>query len=908
MKFPGLLLPLWLVPAALMLSESVADLQPADPPPADDLISGLIVKLADDDYQTRLDATRDLWNIGEPALEALRQAADSREPEAVHRAVDLIRKIELHITPDTDARVIELVELYVNAPLRDRPDIMRQLHHRRAWRQILKLYAGETDADLRSKMKDTVNGVAGLAARERLTAGDQAGAREFLELAPADDASLLALADFHRANGTWEEEFEKARVSAAKGAAAWRLALHRAVGNHPEAIAAAEEAGKPQAAAMLAILHGDPLPWIRHEIERQGATSNSSHYAKLAAARWAGQALTPEDYEPLTRMLEARSPELRATAANGLFLLGNISEAEKALVNLSPGNAFGYFDSLERVDEAIAAFGLDPAEPDFTAWFAARFKSILADPETVGDHGELADFAAFMAARGLHDELAAAIESPLGRLARKSEEGFLHLLSMLAFSNPFDREPPFLWEFRRSTGLPAPAIRVAAAWAGDDEIRWQEIIIAIFGENPEIDDLWAWLGELDPNSSLSERLHGLFALCNLGKDPEKRRDRWLELAWREVDEAPDQERRSAQLFRILNLTKYHEDAATHLRAWDLLEEADREEFRDPRLYDRFSVAGRWGEVADFLLEAVGEASEAGAPLTAATHASLASTLRNAGRVEEAESHDALADRLVLGDSTSALRIAGAYAGGGDYERAAVWHARAARWCPPESLAMVGSRMPDNAHQAFSSHAEDLLHGGQWVAAAAISEVMALRWSRFPAEDIHGISFLRSRLAADLPHALALLKTDRDRALAMLERCHAMLPRDGSLADDFFPSLRKAGLTEEHDAWFEATWAMMSETIKRFPGADNSLNTAGWLASRSVRRLAEAEAMLERALALNPNQPAYLDTYGEIEFARGNREQAVKWSGLALNFMPSDPMIRKQHVRFMKDPFPEAPLD
>lgn len=908
MKIPGVFLPLWLASIALILSESVADLQPVGPRLEDVRIAGLITQLADDDYQTRLDATRDLWLLGEPALAALREAATSREPEAVHRAVDLIRKIELHITPDTDARVIELVEQYVAAPLRDRPDIMRQLHHRRAWRQVLKLYAAETDADLRSKMKQLVDGVATRAARERLAAGDAAGAREFLEIAPADDAGLLALADFHRVNGTWHEELEKARVSTAGGAAAWRLALHRAAGNTREAIVAAEEAGKPQTAAFLAILDGDPLPWIHHEIDRLGAASHNAHYATLAAARWNGKILAPADFEPLLQMLDLRSQELRASAANSLFLLGNAAEAEKAFAKLDPSNAFSYYESLERIDEALEAFGLDPAEPDYTAWFAARFKNIIAEPDDAEDHSELADFAAFMASRGLHDELAAAIESPLTRLANKTEDGFLFLLSTLAFSNPFDRQPPFPWDFRRSTGLPAPAIRVATAWAGDDDVRWQEFIIAIFGENPEIDDIWTWLGELDPESTLPERLNGLFALCDLGKDPAGRRDHWLGLAWQEIGDAQDPEQRTANLGRILNLTKFHEDVATHLRAWDLLDEADREEFRDPRLYDRFSVAGRWGEVVDFLMEAVEEAGLSNATLTATTHASIAAMLRNAGRLDEAAEHDALTERLVLGDFINALSIASAYAGGGDYERAAVWQARAARWCHPESLGMVSSRMPDSAHQALASHAENLLHAGQWAAAAAISEVLALRWSRFSAEDVYGVTFLRTRIAADLPRALSLLDTDRERALAMLQHCHSLLPRDGSLADDFFPALRKAGLIEEHDAWFEISWALMDENIARFPESDNSLNTAGWLASRATRRLPEAETFLKRALELTPNQPAYLDTAGEIEFARGNREAAVKWSGLALNFMPSDPMIRKQHARFMHDPFPTEVLD
>ena len=41
--------------------------------------------------------------------------------------------------------------------------------------------------------------------------------------------------------------------------------------------------------------------------------------------------------------------------------------------------------------------------------------------------------------------------------------------------------------------------------------------------------------------------------------------------------------------------------------------------------------------------------------------------------------------------------------------------------------------------------------------------------------------------------LSILKTDRSKAVGMLSKSHAMFPSDGSLADDFFPAVRKMGL-------------------------------------------------------------------------------------------------------------------
>jgi tetratricopeptide (TPR) repeat protein len=131
----------------------------------------------------------------------------------------------------------------------------------------------------------------------------------------------------------------------------------------------------------------------------------------------------------------------------------------------------------------------------------------------------------------------------------------------------------------------------------------------------------------------------------------------------------------------------------------------------------------------------------------------------------------------------------------------------------------------------------------------------------------------------------------------------MSPTDGALADHFFPSLRETGWVGLHDQLFEQSWQMNMKALERFPDADNTMNTAGWLASRANRRLDEARKLLVRALELNPIQPAYLDTLAEIDFASGNRDEAVRLSELALRYMPHDPMILRQHERFLNGPLP-----
>ncbi|RYD40489.1 MAG: hypothetical protein EOP85_14165 [Verrucomicrobiaceae bacterium] len=337
--------------------------------------------LADPKFRTREEASRNLWSIGESALAPLNQAAAGEDPEQAFRARELIRKIQLFITPDTDAEVIGIVEKYEKALENEKLDLIHQLQQKRAWRQILKLYASETSARARSQIQGQglIDRIPVTAAREALKKGDIAGAREFLEMAPATPSGLLSLAEFHRTQGSLEKELQRAKTLEGKQGAAWRLALYRASGNLEAAKVAADEAGEPAISAAMSVLLGDPLPWIRRDPQenslRQGPRVT---YADLAAKRWQGSTLRPSDLEPLLKATNSRNRSERTGAVTALLLLGDPVPAEKAITRYVPLEAFSYFETLERVPESLATFGLDPAKPDYEGWVRERMDKLTA--------------------------------------------------------------------------------------------------------------------------------------------------------------------------------------------------------------------------------------------------------------------------------------------------------------------------------------------------------------------------------------------------------------------------------------------------------------------------------------------------------------------------------------------------
>ena len=846
-----------------------------------------IRKLADESFRVREKASRELWNLGESALPALKEAATASDPELVFRARDLIRKIELYITPDTDPSVIALAERYAKASPSEKSALFGKMRGRRAWRQMLKLYASETNSEIREKLRPAVDGIAVKAARERISEGDAPGAREFLEMAPADAEGLLALAEFHRSHGGLEAELNRAKAAKGPKSQFWQLALQRAAGNLEAAANAATAAGETRIAAAMEALLGDPLPWLRESQNEAADDPVSRTYAVIAAKRWQGQKSRPADLAPLTRALGVRNRSERIVAINVLFLLGEVAGADTAFAKIEPLFAFRHFEALERIPEALKALGIDPERPDYKTWVEKRIEKLTADDiedqhGVATHHEELLSLANFLERRGLHDDLLAAFSPVLTALAQKDEDAFLDFLGAL-FGN---RET--------LSGAPLLAKRIGLAWAGQAEARWNDLITAALGDDEQASVWWDWLSELDAKASRAERFDGMLALFGLGRDPSRLREKWLARAWKAVEESPAGIR-ATLTERISTLSIELGDVANSLKAWDRLPEDAREKVSWEQHLIHLSAADRWNDAAASILKQIALIADAKQEPMADLHAYAAAVLRQAGRPEEAATHDLWVDKLALGDAALAIRIGNFYAAGGDYEHAGQWWARAAREADPDSGEFA---------RAMKLHADDLLEKGKWRESAATSEVVARIYASSDYSGTNPLPLMRLRLQADMSRALAHLKDDRTQAIAILENCHRTFASDGSLADFFFPALRKMGLIREHDRWFGESWDLMERVISRYPESDNTRNTAAWFASRAVRNLAEAEKHLAKALAANPEQPAYLDTMAEIQFAKGNRAKALEWSKVAVNFAPDDPQLRRQQERFLSDPLPK----
>lgn len=101
-----------------------------------------------------------------------------------------------------------------------------------------------------------------------------------------------------------------------------------------------------------------------------------------------------------------------------------------------------------------------------------------------------------------------------------------------------------------------------------------------------------------------------------------------------------------------------------------------------------------------------------------------------------------------------------------------------------------------------------------------------------------------------------------------------------------------------------------EVLKRVPHHPLTLNNYAYLLAEANTRLDEAEAMANRALATEPNNPIYLDTLGWIYYRQGRYQQAVQLLEQAVQDAPQEPELRYHlgMAYWMRGRLPEARVE
>lgn len=846
-------------------------------------IAEIVSKLGSDSYKEREEASEQLWQIGQPAVGELRKGVESDDPETALRAAEVLEKVELRITPETPADILDMIRRYRDTNIETKVDILGELISRRSYFQVLKLHSMEEEPEAKIRLLPVIRGVGIAGARVAITKDDFSTAEELLKMSAMEPVDMMALACLYRSMGLLEEGMEMPDAPANVPTGLWEITLLRAKGDIDGAVKVASTVRRSQQLAGLKVLAGDPTVWLRQNGFGDNDMSAMDSYIDLALKRWDGGRIGNGDLAPLMELAKSQDEDERQQAIFSLAALVRPDAAEKELEVENPNFAFLYYLSTERVSEALAVIGIDDENPEYGKWVGERINVLLTTEDDEGEQTQssmmdLLLLSSFMELRGMNEEFLAAFSEPMAELAEKRQETFMNYIRV---------------QLEGRLGAPGFALEHASQWAGEDEGRWNELFDMAFGSENAVTEWVDWISQIEPDIAPAEKMNVLMALFGIGGDNGKLARKWIAKVWEDVDTKPKAEREPL-IRRIMILAISRQDVVNALKARDMLDPEARETTLWANIDKYLTAADRWVEAADILRKNTSSVST-----SAEAHARAAATLRKAGFEKEAAKRDAWAEKLALGQASVCNRIGDHYIYGEDPVRAMKWYRRAAFQADMSGTDFANS---------LGDYAQAMLEAENWkIAASCFEALVQVHVSRrFSGQDLQ--TYTKARLSADLARALAILDEDRELAIARLGDLHEMFITDGVLADDFFPMVRKAGLEKELEEWFAKSWAKLTPVIEKYPKSDNTRNTAGWLAARACLNLEEAEEHMKAALKHNPDQAAYLDTMAEVQFAKGDRKAALQWSSRAIGFYPltetpSDIMIRKQHERFKNAPFP-----
>jgi hypothetical protein len=121
------------------------------------------------------------------------------------------------------------------------------------------------------------------------------------------------------------------------------------------------------------------------------------------------------------------------------------------------------------------------------------------------------------------------------------------------------------------------------------------------------------------------------------------------------------------------------------------------------------------------------------------------------------------------------------------------------------------------------------------------------------------------------------------------------------------ALKARGRKDEAQACFQKTYDSLKTAMRnarehvakdqRDSAMGEAMNDLAWFCSRTGEHAEEASALADRAMALEPENYAYIDTAASAHFAAGDAAEAVRLEKRALLMRPSDVFMQRQLQRF-----------
>jgi len=829
--------------ATLLLSPLVGkEDTPAAPSPLSNDPAKLINQLASPIYLTRKNATETLWKMGTSALPALKKSLQGDHPEIAFRAKELILYISAGVLFDSPKEVKKLVLQYSQSKPEDKTIILKKLARLGQWKQVLHLAELEKDPDTQARISNIVQASALGAARNAIAQENYTLANDILQLAAKNPSTSLSYAWYLYHQGKLTHSLKEASPL-------WKLHLYRASGNLPEAITAAEQAGNNSVADALRILQGNPLPWLEHTLQNSAKDPIYATSCQIQIAKLKGHNKKADSFAKELKRL-SKNEDDTSRVITSLAINGYRKEAISRLIKHDPDAAFFYYEAIDTPEHCIPLLGIpSDSKPPYTQWVKKTTQVAIADDDDVL-YERLLTLASFLNSKGYPDHATTVLTPLMSALEKDGSDAWYDILGKMT-----------------DYGLSIQALQFVEKRGPEDDAYHTAIAHLLLNiPDEDLANIWSALKAQHPNDPF-QTFRDVTLLSGQRPDPDHLTDKIHERLLAEV-KGKNKSTQDARVSALFHLALHRHALPTAARLADRIAEKNPT-WKNIQIY-MLSSLRRWEKLAT---------------LCAAIHQKTPGDLNNLTRyyialrgLGETKKASAIFKKILLislGDPETLNNIASVINRAGFSEKATELWQSALRMSTPGSLQF------DNSINYLLFYTSSLYKKNQWLVTSSIAEVAAQLTMRGQS-NIRLYDALQIRFNADFPRGMHLLQSGhRSAAIAQLDTAHNLIPGAGILAEDFFPSLRNAGVDEKYEQWFTQSYQNMEHACRFYPLDHNTHNTTAWLASRSLRKLDSALIHAKTALSLRPNQAAYLDTMAEIYFAKGDREKAIQWSEKAV---------------------------
>jgi tetratricopeptide (TPR) repeat protein len=848
------------------------------PPTAAEEIDRAIEALGDESFPVREQASEFLWRAGSSAGPALREALHSGDAEVAARAARILRQFEYGIYPDTPREVVALIGRYRYGTETAKLAVLKTLLGKGETTTLLTLLKTEPDETSRKQLTDGLLKDLDKLAGAMFIQGDWAKAEELLQLAATDDGGMRNYAAYLLLCGRLEAKIAELRepTTGAPNAVDAKLLAYllRAKGDLPGARAAAEKAADPLLTAGILFELGDwqQLARLHQDSPEETSATPSGGIVDLGYAaayhRLAGNARQFEEAVTEIKELAARKPNKLWYCAETLIINERYEDALELLEDGRRTSAFELLCLQTRFGEALRLAGIaDPRGP-YWPWFAP--------PQ--------AEAAVTSARRTERFSLGLHVAAMLFRLGEKDEAVRLFLELGRAAENDNDLSLRSVCEAEYEVGLTKQAFEHAAAVLRSE--RNTSLLRTLFPGSRDAADIWweFFCREYpqEPRDVILGRLRRFLQSTPAIDTADENSGRPIAEAEKVLRGVKDADR--GRWLASIGETYLARGEPQSARDYFLLA---------AHTAPSVSVLMRLGDLAaaDAQWEAAARWYGSAWNLDRTKPTALllqGRALLQAGQQSEGRKLIEAARFLPLGSAETRCGFAD------DLQQRGLSDEAVHQW---ELTLRTGEPRSAAVNQAAERLAE-VAAGKDDLRAAAYWQWPLLRCIRTSTNNLGIEGYLRRAHLIHKSRARGLLAAGKtDEAVAEIWLSHAALPGDVGLALELVPELEKADRRQEADRLFAQVFAVNHRVCDDFPRSAGHQHDLARLAVGCRRRLDEALGHANQALALEPQNPAYLGTLAELHFQRGDRQQAIELAKRCVQLAPKQERFHQQLERF-----------